>query len=136
MGGRPFEAMTELKRKFMPCIILLLVLGAVSSGADKELTPKQAEELVLNIPDSVASRTKGGCPKAVVNWTNDKQSTIFFSVHNPCDKSGAASNKIGQFTVSLKNGEVWLDVDRRDDGKNLIDSARMRELRRKFFSKK
>jgi hypothetical protein len=64
---------------------------------------------------------------------NDKQSTIFFSVHDPCDKSGAVSNKIGQYTVDLKNGEVWRDVDRRGDGRNLIDSPRMRELRRKFL---
>jgi hypothetical protein len=111
-------------------------LFALSSAAVTKLNQKQAEELVLNIPDAVANRSRGGCPKASMALMNDKQSTIFFSVFDPCDKSGGASNKIGQFTVDLRNGEVWVDVDRRDDGKNVIDSARMRELRRKFFGAK
>ena len=67
---------------------------------------------------------------------NDKQAAIFFAIHNPCDKSGAASDKIGNFTVDLKNGEVWSDVDRPDDTKKLIDSPRMKELKRKLFGKK
>jgi len=67
------------------------------------------------------------------NWVNDKQFTMFFSVHDPCDKSDAASDKIGQYTVDVTKGEVRRDVDRRDDCKNLIDSPRMRDLRRQFF---
>src|SRR5262245_48453956 len=89
---------------------LLVLAGFCGLVYARDLTQKQAEELVLNIPRVVSSKTRGGCPKVSVNWVNEKQSTIFFSVHDPCDKSGSVSDKIGQFTVDLKNGEVWLDV--------------------------
>src|SRR5213593_4836047 len=104
----------------LPTLRLVFIFGllstSVSAAAPKELTQKQAEELVLNIPAAVASKAHGGCPKASLLWVNDKQATIFFAVHDPCDKSGSVSEKIGNFTVDLRNGEVWLDVDRHDDG--------------------
>src|SRR5262249_16762195 len=95
-------------------VLLLQVLLVAPAQAQKHLTQKQAEQLVLNIPDAIAARSRGGCPKAFVLWTDGKNATIFFSLHNPCDKSGAVSDKIGQFTVSLQSGEIWVDVDRRD----------------------
>jgi hypothetical protein len=127
------DAIMTTRCRYLLWVIGLVGLFGLSLSAATTLTQKQAEELVLNTPDAVASRARGGCPKASVNWVSDKQSTIFFSVHDPCNKSGAASNKIGQYTVDLKNGEVWRDVDRREDGRNLIDSARMKELRLKFL---
>jgi hypothetical protein len=62
-----------------------------------------------------------------------KLANIVFSMHNHCDKSGTASDSMGIFTVDIKHGEIWSGVDRRDDGSNLIDSPRLKELRRKFI---
>ncbi len=105
-------------------------------SASDQLTRKQAEELLLNIPDAARSKASGGCPKAYLLWANDKNATIFFAIHDPCNKSGSVSDKIGNYTVDLNNGEVWSGVDRPDEGRNLIDSKRMKELRQKFFGRR
>jgi hypothetical protein len=103
---KPIETIVKLRRASRLLIIVLAVFPTFGLAAAMELTRKQAEELVLNIPDAVVSKACGGCPKASLLWVNDKQSTIFFAIHNLCDKSGAPSDKIGNFTVDLKNGEV------------------------------
>src|SRR5438132_12088595 len=118
--------------------LLLLLLArlfvmVVSAAAEKQLTQKQAEELLLNIPDAVAVKVKRGCPSLYLLWPNERRASLVFSMHNQCDKSGAASNTMGTFTIDLKRGEIWSGVDRRDDGGNVIDSPRLKELRRKFI---
>src|SRR5947207_7925362 len=110
--------MTMRKKTWILSLFFIpgLLLTFPSAVAPKQLTRKQAEELVLNVPDAAASKARGGCPKASLLWIDDEQATIFFAIHNPCDKSGSASDKVGNFMVDLRNGEVWGDVERYDDG--------------------
>jgi hypothetical protein len=128
-----------MRSGFLRFLVLSLLIQAVqpspasSFAAETQLTVKQAEELVLNVPDVVKTKDKGGCPKSFVLWVNDKASTVFFAVHNPCDK-GHSSDLIGNYTVDLMNGELWSGVDRRDDDRNVIDSPRLQELRRKLLA--
>src|SRR5689334_5437645 len=112
MGTRAVRMLTVtvwLRRKRRTASILLTIAltPLFVRGQQKQLTQKQAEELVLNVPAALASKRIGGCPKAFVGWVNEKQGTIYFGINDPCDKSRSASNKIGNFTVDLQNGEVW-----------------------------
>ena len=111
---------------FLPMFLL--------AGGRKQLTHKQAEELVLNIPEALASKGLGGCPKADLGAANKNQTTVFVQVRNMCSHEG--SGLIGNFTVDLKTGEIWVDVDRSKEGRNLIDSPHLKELRSKFFTSK
>ena len=44
-------------------LLLLQVFPSVTiSYSEKQLTQKQAEELLLNVPDAVAVKAKRGCP--------------------------------------------------------------------------
>jgi len=67
------------------CLLIQAFLPAVLASAEKQLTQKQAEELLLNIPDAIAAKSKRGCPSVYLLWPNEKEATLVFSMHNPCD---------------------------------------------------
>jgi len=115
-------------------LLLIQVFPSVTiSYSEKQLTQKQAEELLLNVPDAVAVKAKRGYPSVYLLWPNERQANFVFSMHNHCDRSGAASDSMGIFTVDLRSGVIWSGVDRSDNGDNIIDSPRLRALRRKFL---
>jgi hypothetical protein len=121
----------------LPLVLLVPFLSLAVVAAAPELTSKQAEELVLNIPDAIEVKSlRRGCPTAHLLWVNDRRHNVVFQLHDTCDKSGAASDVIGTYTVDVRNGEVWRGVDRNDDGRNLIDSPELEKLRRRFFAAK
>jgi hypothetical protein len=128
---RPYLNERHVSSYFL--MALLPLLASIGVAQEKRLSLAQAEELILNIPEAISIKARSGCPKSERLWVNDQQANVFFQLRDPCDKSDAASNLIGNYTVDLKNGEIWYGVDREDDGSNVIDSPRLRELRRKFL---
>jgi len=99
------------------------------SGSKHRLTGEQAQQLVLNTPQALASKARGGCREAELDAIYESEGLASLQVRNMCSK--APSGLINNFSVDLKNGEVWVD-----DRRHLIDSNHLKELRGKFLAQK
>src|SRR5262245_11912886 len=98
-----------------------------ATGFSQPLTRKQAETLVMNVPEVLTSKAKHGCPKA--ETIEFGKHTAYFQVRNSCPVQG--SGLIENYSVDLNTGEVWFDIN--PDKK--ISSPRMDSLRKRFLQR-
>jgi hypothetical protein len=116
-------------------IQLLLPVGLAHAG--KQLTQEQAEQLLLNIPSAIAAKEKHGCPSAEIVWRYERKANLVFSMHDHCSKSAPdTSDFLGLYAVDLRNAEVWNGAEPLRDRSNVIDSPRLKELRREFLGRR
>jgi hypothetical protein len=133
--------MAEGKGLMAPKVVAGLLIQAFLpfcfAYAQRQLTPAQAEELLLNMPAAIEAKEKRGCPSAQLLWRYERQGSLVFSMHDPCSKSGPdVSDLMGIYAVDIKRGEVWLGAERLRDRSNVIDSPRLKELRNGFLGPK
>lgn len=94
----------------------------------RRLTTQAASELVLAVPEAVATKKNGGCPEAEL--TQASGVLAFFQVRNSCPARG--SGMIGNYTVNLQTGQIRTDDERR----RIIDSPHVREVKRRLTRKR
>ena len=104
---------------YAACVCTTAGLGAIT-----RLSQQQAKVLVLAVPDAVAVRATGGCPKSDVS--NLGPDFVMVQLRNSCPSSG--SGLIGNYVVSLKSGSIWSDIDRQ----HTVRSSALSKLRRKL----
>jgi len=88
------------------------------------LTIKEVERLVVNTPEAVAIKRRGGCPTP--EYQQMGPSLALVHLRNACQRSG--SGLIGNYVVDLRSGRVWSDIDQTTE----VDSQRLRTLRRRL----
>jgi hypothetical protein len=123
--------------KVAACLLIqaFVPIGLVYAG--KQLTQMQAEELLLNTPTAITAKENHGCPRAQLLWQYERQSSLVFSMRDPCSKADLeTSDLVGIYAVDVKRAEVWQGADRLRDRSNLIDSPRLKELRREFLGRR
>ena len=103
---------------------VVFMLGNAFGG---DLSQKNAAVLVENIPEVVANRKSGGCPS--LDRLGTVNNVADFQVRNLCPKKG--SGLIGNYSVDLTTGAIW----RNDNKDDLIDSPRLRRLKRVFMGR-
>lgn len=89
------------------------------------LTPKEAQVLVLSVPEVLQSKQRRRCPKA--ETVEVVKSLAYFQVRSTCNFTG--SGLIGNYTVDLRTGEVWMDVDREQK----ISTAYLEKVRKRLM---
>lgn len=108
-------------------MVLALGFAGACHPEARELTEKDAERLVMNVPRVLKAKETGRQPRAERIELGD-ESHIAFQVRST--RISAASGMIGNFWVNIRTGEVYSDIDKT----KRVDSPRIRRLRREFFA--
>lgn len=110
--------------------LLLVLLGAACAccAQTRPLTVAEAKLLLTSTPDYVLAKKKRGCPEIELGWQEATEAV--FQLRNTCPKSG--SGLLGNYTVDLRSGQVWIGVDR----DQLVQSPLLRQALSKIHGKK
>lgn len=112
--------------------LLLYVAGALPGLAENQkpkvlLDGEDVWLLVMNIPEVIQLEARQGCPQV---WISPLGKELMSAqVRNRCPKSG--NGMIGNYTVDLRDGRIWFDVDET----KVIDSERLQRLRKVLLSR-
>lgn len=85
--------------------------------------------LVMNTPDMIAAEARKACPE--IEFTPLAQDRMQAFVTNQCPQKLPASGTMGLFTVDLRDGRIWFDLDET----KIIDSERLQRLRKALLSR-
>jgi len=117
----------------MRVVFALLCLGSVFAlvvYGQKPAVPILDQEdvwlLVMNIPEVMQVEARKGCPH--LEFLTEGKDQMYVQVRNQCPVSG--NGMMGNYTVDLRNGRIWFDVDET----KTIDSERLRRLRKALLS--
>jgi hypothetical protein len=83
--------------------------------------------LLMNIPEVIELEARKGCPH--LEFTAVGKDRMWVQVRNDCPKGG--NGMIGNYTVDLRDGRIWYDVD----PIKFIDSERLQRLRKVLISR-
>lgn len=98
------------------------ILGA------QALDIKHVKFLVENIPVALKIKAANGCLAA--DYSDMGSELALVQLRNKCPQYG--SGLIGDFVVDRHSGRIWSDIDQSAE----VDSAHLRQLRRRFLRKK
>lgn len=111
-------------RNILLCLPLLLLCFAPAFARDLEAS--DARLLVENAPDYLKAVKRSHCPRTELLWV--ERTTAAFQVRSHCP--AGATGLIGNYFVDLKTGIIYRSID----GDQLVDSRRLRKLRKKLLA--
>lgn len=85
--------------------------------------------LVMNTPEIIQAEARKACPEVEFTPLGEDRMQAF--VTNQCPQKLPASGTMGLYTVDLRDGRIWFDLDET----KIIDSERLQRLRKVLLSR-
>ena len=112
---------------FFLCSLVLILRAMFAQQVTVHLDQDDVWLLVMSIPDVLQVEARKGCPDLEQRLVAPDR--MYVMVRNTCPVSG--NGKMGNYTVDLRTGRIWFDVER----DKIIDSDHLERLRKLLLSR-